>query len=187
MMANVEDIVAIDTKYLFSLLQPNAPWGAQKPHDPKTGIYILADTIQRQIPTSFNPVTHESIHPSIFEQSAILPQLKHTLATFPDLVGQLMPLEEQAKQQWPHILGQHMKEDTMNSVECRTPGGTAGVRYGSIVSRLVKSFGKDDTTRSLGTLSQRRDPTRRMSIDENGWLSRLVQETSLGVFIRDLV
>ncbi len=33
LQANVEDIVAIDTKYLFSLLQPNASWGAQEPHE----------------------------------------------------------------------------------------------------------------------------------------------------------
>ncbi|KAH9065959.1 hypothetical protein EDB87DRAFT_1679642 [Lactarius vividus] len=32
MLANVEDIVAIDTKYLFSLLQPSASWGTQEPH-----------------------------------------------------------------------------------------------------------------------------------------------------------
>lgn len=33
LQANVEDIVAVDTKYLFSLLQPNASWGAQEPHE----------------------------------------------------------------------------------------------------------------------------------------------------------
>jgi len=144
MMANVEDIVAIDTKYLFSLLQPNASWGAQAPHDSKTGIFSLADTIQRQIPISFNPVTHESIHPSILEQGVILPQLKSTLATYPDLIGQLMPLEQQAKQQWPHI-SQHMKEDTINAVERPR---------------------RDDTTRSIGTLSQRQEATPRMTIDQ---------------------
>jgi hypothetical protein len=31
--ANIEDIVSIDTEYLFSLLEPIAPWGTQKPHE----------------------------------------------------------------------------------------------------------------------------------------------------------
>ena len=31
--ANIEDTISIDTKYLFSLLQPNFPWGTQKPHE----------------------------------------------------------------------------------------------------------------------------------------------------------
>ncbi len=31
--ANVEDIVAVDTKYLYSLLGPTASWGAQAPHE----------------------------------------------------------------------------------------------------------------------------------------------------------
>ena len=204
--ANVEDIVAIDTKYLFSLLHPNASWGAQKPHEyvyrtfvndfaefhmrvsPETGIFFLADTIHRQIPTSFDPVTHESIHPSILEQCAILPQLKSTLATYPDLIGQLMPLEQRAKQQWPNISGQ--QEDTMNVAESQTPEGTAVVCRGSIISRAVKSLRRprrDDPTPSIGTLSQRRNPTGRMTVDEKGWLLRLVQETSAGAFIRDLV
>ncbi|KAI0001828.1 hypothetical protein BJV77DRAFT_16954 [Russula vinacea] len=63
MVANIENMISIDTRYMFSLLQPNDPWGAQKPHDPRTGVFVLADTIQRQPPTSFNPITHESIHP----------------------------------------------------------------------------------------------------------------------------
>lgn len=208
LQANVEDVISIDTKYLFSLLQPNASWGAQKPHEyvyhtfvndfaeflmrhsPQTGIFFLADTIKRKIPTSFKPVTHESIHPSVLEQGAVLPQLKNTLATYPALISQLTPLEQQAKQQWPHISGQYMNGDTINVAESLAPGGTTVVRRGTIISWAVKSLRRprrDDTRRSIGTLSQRQDPTRRMTVDEKGWLVRLVQETSLGVFIRDLV
>ncbi|KAH9004251.1 hypothetical protein EDB86DRAFT_2155380 [Lactarius hatsudake] len=190
MLANVEDIVAIDTKYLFSLLQPSAPWGTQKPHDPQTGFFVLANSIQRQIPTSFNPGTHESIHPSILEQSAVLPQLKNTLATYPDLISQLMPLEQQAKQQWPPPSGQHMKEDTTNTTEPQAPGVTIVVARGSIISRAMKSLRRprrDSATRSIRTLSQGRDLTGQMTLDEKGWLARMVQETSFGVFIRDLV
>lgn len=190
MLANVEDIVAIDTEYLFSLLQPSASWGTQEPHDPQTGFFVLANSIQRQIPTSFNPGTHESIHPSILEQSAVLPQLKNTLATYPDLISQLMPLEQQAKQQWPPPSGKHMKEDTTNTTELQASEVTIVVARGSIISRAMKSLRRprrDSATRSIGTLSQRRDPTGQMTIDEKGWLARMVQETSFGVFIRDLV
>jgi len=31
--ANVSDILFIDTEYVFSLLDPVAPWGEQHPHE----------------------------------------------------------------------------------------------------------------------------------------------------------
>ncbi|KAI0307997.1 hypothetical protein B0F90DRAFT_1909331 [Multifurca ochricompacta] len=155
MAANIEDILSIDTKYLFSLLRPNAPWGTQKPHDPKTGIFVLANTIQRQLPTSFNPVTHESIHPSILNQ---------------------MPFSH-------------------NFNYYRTCGRRVTiVRRGSIITRTMKSLrrkarGGDGNAqpRSIGTRVQRQESTTLLTTDEKSWLSRLVQETSFGAFIRDLI
>lgn len=201
MVANIENIISIDTKYMFSLLQPNAPWGAQKPHDPRTGVFVLSDVMQRQPPTSSNPITHESIHPSVLMQGAISPQLTNALATHPDLVCQLMPLEEQAKQHWTYVPGNYALNgdtDVMDTVT-EVAREVTVVRRQSFITRTVKSLrkrvrGSDQTVQSqsvrmLVQLSESSDSTASESLTsgERDWLSRLMQETSLGHFIRDLV
>ncbi|KAI0004139.1 hypothetical protein BJV74DRAFT_763443 [Russula compacta] len=144
MVANIEDMVSIDTEYVLSLSEPNAPWGTQRPHNSRTGIFVLADTIHRQFPTSFNPTTHESIHPSVLTQSAMLPQLRDTLATHPDLIYPLMPLEQQAKQRWPFASCEHSREsatDVMESESGTVVGNEAiAFRHQSFIARAVSSL-----------------------------------------------
>lgn len=167
---------------------------------PRTGIFMFSDVMRRQPPTSYNPITHESIHPSVLMQGVISPQLTNTLATHPDLVCQLMPLEEQAKQHWPYVPGKNSTDDTdvMGTVMEVAEEDTV-VRRLSFITRTVKSLrkrvrGGDQTveTQSVGMLvqlSERSDSTASepLTSEERDWLSRLMQETSLGHFIRDLV
>jgi uncharacterized protein (DUF2235 family) len=193
MVANIENIVSIDTKYMFSLLQPNSPWGAQKPHDPKTGVFVLADTTQRQPPTSFNPITHESIHPSVLMQSAIPQQLTNTLATHPDLICQLMPLEQQAKRYWPYAPGKHSWIGAADATDTEMKNEATVVRRQSFIARAVKSMKRRARghvqSQSVGMPVQRPDSESMASLtpSEKSWVLRLMQETSLGDFIRDLV
>ncbi|KAL6309914.1 hypothetical protein BKA93DRAFT_842602 [Sparassis latifolia] len=101
MAANIQDIVSLDTGYLASLLDPVAPWGEQKPHDSITGIFRLADTIQRTLPTSTNEVTHETIHPSVLRQKDLYPALTNDLEkNFLRIVSSLLPLEEEVRSKW---------------------------------------------------------------------------------------
>jgi hypothetical protein len=136
-------------------------------------------------------------------QGVISPQLTNTLATHPDLVCQLMPLEEQAKQYWPYVPGKNpvngdtdvMGTDTVMEVAKEV----TVVRRQSFIVRTVRSLrkrvrGGDQTVQSqsvgmLVQLSERSDSTASESLtsEERDWLSRLMQETSLGHFIRDLV
>jgi len=194
MVANIEDTISIDTKYLFSLFQPSFPWGVQKPHDSRSGVFVLADTIQRQFPTSIDPITHERIHPSVLMQSAILPQLANTLATHPDLVAQLMPLEQQAKQQWPSTSSEHSRSDAMGVKEVEVANKVNDVRRRSFITRTVGSLRRrgrrdDQITQPkfTGVPVEHADPTAPVTAGDRGWLLRLMHETSLGVFIRDLV
>ena len=159
----------------------------------------MADTMQRQPPTSFDPITHESIHPSVVMQGTISPQLTNTIATHPDLICQLMPLEEQAKQQWHYVPG----KKSSNSVAADVMDIVTGVakevtvvRRQSFIARTVKTLRRrtrdDDQTvqsQSVGMLVQRSDltTTESLTAGERNWLSRLMHETSLGYFIRDLV
>ena len=69
----------------------------------KSGIFFLAQGIQRPIPTDTNEVTNEWIHPSVREQAKIYPRLAHVLENHPHIVCQLLPLEEEMKMHWPFI------------------------------------------------------------------------------------
>ncbi|KAJ3758641.1 hypothetical protein EV360DRAFT_43439 [Lentinula raphanica] len=100
--AQVGDALAMDAKYLGGLLDPTTSWGAQKPHDPETGIFALSFTSQRPLPTKTDDVTHEKIHPSVLHQKDLYPALAQTIRDHPELIGSLLPLEEEVKQNWPY-------------------------------------------------------------------------------------
>jgi hypothetical protein len=132
-------------------------------------------------------------------QGAMPPQLTNTLATHPDLVCQLLPLEEQAKQHWAYVPGKNSLNggtDVIMDTVTEVAEEVTVVRRQSFVVRTVKSLrrrvrGRDQTiqTQSVGMLAQHSDYTASESLTsgERDWLSRLMQETSLGHFIRDLV
>ncbi|KAJ3857808.1 hypothetical protein EV368DRAFT_17272, partial [Lentinula lateritia] len=99
--AHVNDSLAMDMKYLGGLLDPMAPWGTQKPHDPETGIFALSIRAQRPLPTKTDDITHEKIHPSVLHQKDLYPALAQDIRDHPELIGILLPLEEEVKQNWP--------------------------------------------------------------------------------------
>ena len=67
---------------------------------PLTGVYKLAKTIQRTLPTVTDDITHETVHPSVLEQSHILPQLAKNIERNPSLLCSLQPLEEELRRRW---------------------------------------------------------------------------------------
>lgn len=72
---------------------------------PATGIFLLADKIQRPLPTVPNdPITHESIHPSVLHQPSVSPVLFRILALHPNIVSALLPFEEM-KVNWAYDPG----------------------------------------------------------------------------------
>ncbi|EMD42110.1 hypothetical protein CERSUDRAFT_110653 [Gelatoporia subvermispora B] len=102
MAANIGDILSLDMRYIASLPEPVAPWGEQSPHDSRTGIFTLSDSIQRKYPTSTDQITHEQIHPSVLKQHNLLPALRNTVDKNPSLIGTLLPLEEELQKNWPY-------------------------------------------------------------------------------------
>ncbi|KAG7099108.1 hypothetical protein E1B28_000981 [Marasmius oreades] len=102
MVAHVSDILSTDLSYLACLSHPVAPWGAQEPHDPLTGIFSLSLTTERTLPTSSNNVTHESIHPSVLQQQKLNPAIQSLIEKHPELVCSLLPLEEELRAEWPY-------------------------------------------------------------------------------------
>ena len=70
---------------------------------PITGIFVLADTIQRPLPSVPNdPITHESIHSSVLHQSSVSPALSVLLTLHPKFVSPLLPFEEEMKAKWAY-------------------------------------------------------------------------------------
>jgi len=69
MLAHVEDILAVDLKYLKTLPNPTKPWGKQGPHASNTGVFRLSGSIQRPISTDL--ATCESVHASVLEQAML--------------------------------------------------------------------------------------------------------------------
>ncbi len=67
-----------------------------------TGLFLLAHTIKRQLPTATDSVTHEYIHPSVLEQSSLYPSVKDVVTKHPELICELTPLEKEMKLNWPY-------------------------------------------------------------------------------------
>jgi hypothetical protein len=130
---------------------------------------------------------HPTPVPQILE-SALLPQLADTLTAHPNLISQLMPLEQQLKQQWPHVLDDSRR--SADIMETKPANEVTVVRHRSFVQRVLKSLkawrGRGTVQhRSTGILAKREHPMSSPSTDEKSRLSRVLQETSFGVFLRD--
>ncbi|KAJ2920394.1 hypothetical protein MD484_g113, partial [Candolleomyces efflorescens] len=146
MAAQVGDILGLDTEYLSKLPQPVAPWGQQKPHDSKSGIFFLAQGVQRPIPSETNEITNEWIHPSVLEQANLYPRLAHVLENHPQIVCPLLPLEEEMKRNWPYIedsiAAKTYSSDLEQQSKAQSTSVTASlVRSGSRFRRsIIRSF-----------------------------------------------
>ncbi|KAK1233033.1 hypothetical protein PQX77_003836 [Marasmius sp. AFHP31] len=126
MMANISDMLSMDMAYLASIFYPAAPWGALEPHDPVTGIFRLGLTTTRTLPTSHNEVTHETIHPSVFEQPTINEDIRKLIDEHPDLVAKLLPLEEEMKTLWPYEPGKvEIRDEKGKPVKGKTVGAVS--------------------------------------------------------------
>lgn len=102
MAAHVGEFLSLDIDYLAHLIQPVAPWGQQKPHDSRTGIFVFTQSIQRVLPTHTGLPSHEWIHPSVLEQAKLFPALDLLVKQHPELICKLLPLEEEMKVNWPY-------------------------------------------------------------------------------------
>lgn len=65
-----------------------------------TGIYAVAERIQRTIPTAVNDVTHETIHPSVLRQAHPHPDVLRAVQAAPALLWRLLPHEEVVREHW---------------------------------------------------------------------------------------
>lgn len=162
-----------------------------------TGIFALADTVKRQLPTAWNPVTHETIHSSVLKQDAILPHLKEILDKHPELVALLMPLEEELKVNW-HFNADSVKTDS--TTKKKKGNKTVKVadtptlsRNKSLLARtrdaiMRRTRSDSSATQAPPTVSKlaRRDSSKPGEL-QNGLLSKISDETNFGALVRQIV
>jgi len=111
MLANVGDLLALDTEYLWSLFKPAAKWGEQTPHDSQVGIFEYAQLKDRTPPKPDDPQTHETIHPSAMCQKVIRPEISTLVQQHPEIVWKLLPFEESIREKWPFKPGERDSTD----------------------------------------------------------------------------
>ena len=115
LQANVEDVLAIDSKYLKGLLNPVQPWGKQIHHYSVNGVFALGGKIQRSIEK--HPGTNEKIHSSALQQVVVNPIVEAALREHPEMLeNHLLPLEEEMKQGWTYTHGSTPpRQDTLQA------------------------------------------------------------------------
>lgn len=143
---------------------------------PRTGIFSLASEVTRQLPTSTDDVTHETIHPSVLQQDHILPQLQANVTNNPSLVTGLMAQEEELKDTWPYVPGKCPPTDIKTTEEGNKPDDAM---HKSFINMAV-SKGEELGQKALHELSQ----TEIMKHASNQWVGR-VDETPFGSVVRN--
>ncbi|KAF8905539.1 hypothetical protein CPB84DRAFT_597698 [Gymnopilus junonius] len=147
MAAQVEKFLSLDIDYLENILQPVAPWGTQKPHNSATGIFMLANTVQRTLPAQpHDPETHESFHPSVLQQTKLSQSVSETLTLSPDFVAPLSPLEEYMKKKWPYDPDSPQAKAYTIKVQRQAEGKVATAKTTSWVRSILRSVSSSSTT-----------------------------------------
>ena len=141
----------------------------------------MADKIARQMPTSTNDVTHETIHPSVLRRkNQIPPQLQVNIDKNPALICGLLPLEEEWKQNWPYIPGKHPPKDVRIEEK---PNDTKRRSFFSMALQKGTQLGLQslhEITHTEVTKNASGDP-----VYEKSWLGPLVDETPFGGYLKE--
>jgi len=182
MTANVGNLLSLDYNYMATLSQPCYPWGEQPPHDPRTGIFSLTDKITRQLPTSTNDITHETIHPSVLRQKQMLPQLQANIDKDPALVCGLIPFEDEIKKNWPYVPGKYPPQDAKTE-EIQKP---AEAVHKSLLDMAIHK-GTELGHHALHDITHT-EVMRNASgapVYEKSWLGRHADETPFGSYLKE--
>lgn len=150
MAANIESMLSLDIGYFECVIEPVAKWGEQEPHDSCTGVFALAQVINRKLPTKVNESTNEYIHPSVLGRIALYPTLEPVIKSNPELVCELMALEKQFKKFWenaydPEAQRSKTYQEKLAKIENTVPdSGSAGI--GARISRIFSTIRRNAST-----------------------------------------
>ncbi|KAM5536247.1 hypothetical protein V8D89_010146 [Ganoderma adspersum] len=177
MIANIQEVLSLDFEYILSLPKPDKPWGTQPPHNPLVGIYSVAESIQRILPTETNDITHEVIHSSVLDQAKVVPELKAILDAHPNIVAPLEPWEVIAKTRWAGRL--QTRATNATSVIHLAPTALTAAEHTQEQHGSLRDKARE-------ALDQLRNGDKYKEHVGN-WLGKLVHETNVGSVVKELL
>lgn len=164
-----------------------------------TGIYAIADTTHRQLPTYTDDVTYETVHVSVDRQHHIDPNLAAILNSNPSLWAPLSPLEEEIKSIWrvSPEKAEAYEHSKLALQPAKEPSGRKPIN--SIrqeehkVVEVAEHFFKDGNVvahrHDVQSVTHSKTVTTGggggTSVKEN-WIGKILEETSMGPFIKEL-
>jgi hypothetical protein len=142
---------------------------------------MLAHEVTRKLPTAHDDITHETIHPSVLDQSNIMPLPEKDIAEHPELVHDLTPLEKQLRDRWPFDPNSARAKDyaEKSTQDNKTPSLISkALKIGSDAGNflLAKAVRTDVMTGQGGAISG--------SVYEKTWFAKMVGETNLGPYLK---
>lgn len=162
------------------------------PFSPLTGIYSIATTIQRKLPTTPDTRTNETFHPSILQQATPPGAVQVAIAQYPELLEHLMPLEEQLKQTWPYVPevngdGTHNTADSHDyqAVKATWAGGKRLSILDKAKEALMRRTRSEGSDEKVPTLARSADTTAVNSTTD--WVKRWIEQSSFGDFAHEIL
>ena len=144
---------------------------------PLVGIYSVAKSIQRKLPTQTDEVTHEVIHSSVLEQTKVVPELRKVLDTNPAIVAPLLPWEAKMKAYWAVKL-QTASKGAPNEERIITTAYADPPKQGHHDSLLHKA---SDAVKHL----VHSEDLHKEHVKD--WLGKLVHESSIGPVVKEFL
>ncbi|TBU45101.1 hypothetical protein BD309DRAFT_860932 [Dichomitus squalens] len=175
-VANIEDALSLDFDYIASLPNPGKPWGTEPPHNPLVGIYSLAKSIQRKLPTQTDDITHEVIHSSVLEQKQVVPELRKVLDANPAIVATLLPWETKMKEYWAVKL--HTRAPGVPDSETVVTAADADPAHQTHHASLLHKAGEAIKHIKHGDVHKEH---------VKDWLGKLVHESNIGPVVKEFL
>ncbi|KAI9069965.1 hypothetical protein FKP32DRAFT_1558689, partial [Trametes sanguinea] len=184
MISNLGDALSFDYDYVISLPRPTTHWGAQPPHDSRTGIFALSKEIQRKLPTVTDNVTHEVIHSSVLQQLHLVPDLKDIINHNPDIVAPLLAWEERVKTHWELKLAQNpppavQAAEPLERIQEKESRHQHDEHHSSLLHKLA------DSVKHLKNGSHEGNSDIHAQYVHN-WVGRVAAESSVGRLVEEL-
>jgi hypothetical protein len=129
----------------------------------------------RQISIPRNNTTLETIHPSVFEQAVPHPVIQDAVSKNPQLLANLLPLEEEMKKNWPYVPGKNDARVQEAKASKSTLQGLAGGVVKSGQAILSKITQREDMKTESGA-----------PVMEKNWIGKLADDPHLASFVKAL-
>ena len=138
---------------------------------------MLSHEITRQLPKSHDDITHETIHPTVLDQSKVLKMPTEDITSHPELVHDLTELEKQLRDQWPY-------DPNSPAAKAYTTRANSDNATPSLLARATKVA--SDVGHSVLESAFRTETIPDVEgppVYQKTWLAKIAAETHLGPYL----